>query len=304
MKVFLLLAIFLTFSNCYDIITPIKTLKINKTKAKLGMELFFDSSFSKDGKISCASCHQPSYGWADPRKVSIGIYGRKGVIQSPTVLNAVYNFKQMWNGRFNDLYEQINGPTHDSSEMGSTNKHIEVIINKEPYKSQFQKIYKKDYNTYDMFKDAIVEFERFLTTPDSKFDLYLKGKTRLSEDEKRGYEVFVKTGCIVCHNGTNIGGNNFSKIGVVNQKEIAFTRDRFSVTHQNIDKHVYKVPSLRNIALTSPYFHTGDIKDLKNTIKNMGYMNLGADLTKEQIELIYKFLLTLTGKSPDLGVLR
>ncbi len=304
MKIFIIITFLLTALSSYDIITPIKTLKINKAKAKLGMDLFFDSSFSKDGKISCASCHQPGYGWADPRKVSVGIYGRKGVIQSPTVLNAVYNFKQMWNGRFKDLYEQINGPTHDSSEMGTTNEHIEKIINKEPYKSKFQKIYKKDYNTYKMFQDAIVEFEKFLTTPDSKFDLYLKGKDVLSKDEKRGYELFVKTGCIVCHNGKNVGGNNFSKIGVVNNKKMAFVRDRYSITHKKIDIHVYKVPSLRNIALTSPYFHTGDIKDLKVAIRTMGYMNLGVDLDDKQVELIYKFLLTLTGKSPDIGSLR
>lgn len=295
---------FLSLLSGYDIITPIDRPHINKEKAKLGMDIFFDPKFSKDKKISCASCHQPGYGWADHRKFSIGVYGRKGVIQSPTVLNAVFSFKQMWNGRFEDLYSQIDGPLHDSVEMGSTTKDVVKLINQEPYKSRFEKIYKKDHITYQMFKDAVVEFEKFLVTPDSKFDLYLKKKVKLSEDEKNGYRLFVKTGCVVCHNGKNIGGNNFAKIGVVNSRDISFVRDRFSVTHNNIDKHVYKVPSLRNIALTAPYFHTGDVTDLKVAIRTMGYMNLGVDLTKKQVDLIYKFLLTLTGKSPDLSSLK
>ena len=304
MRYFLLIVFFLSISNSYDIITPIKKLKIDRKKAKLGMELFFDTRFSKDKTISCASCHQPGFGWADHRKVSIGVFNRKGVIQSPTVLNAVFNFKQMWNGRFEDLPAQIDGPVHDSSEMGATTKLIEKLINQKPYKDEFKKIYKKEHITYQMFKDAIVEFEKFLVTPDSKFDMYLKGKEILSEDEKSGYRLFVKTGCVVCHNGINIGGNNFAKIGVVNSKDISFVRDRYSITHNDIDKHVYKVPSLRNIALTAPYFHTGDVKDLKVAIKTMGYMNLGVDLTKKQVELIYKFLLTLTGKNPDISSLK
>ena len=296
--IFLILPIFIFASN---IIIPIpQTIKYNKQKALLGKKLFFDKKISADGTISCASCHSPKFGGADPRVVSVGVYGKLGVIQSPTVYNSVFNFRQFWNGRAKDLYAQIDGPTHNPVEMGLNSKKIEKLLNSnETYKKLFSKIYHTNYITYDMFKDAIVEFETALITPNSKFDKYLRGETKLTPKELKGYKYFKTLGCINCHNGINIGGNSFGKIGVIhhikNNKE-----DRFSITHNKLDKFVYKVPTLRNIALTAPYFHTGITYKLSEAVNLMAYFNLGVRLSKEENEDIVAFLKTLTAPKPKI----
>ena len=296
--IFLFLPIFLLASN---IIVPIpQTIKYNKQKAMLGKKLFFDPTISADGTVSCASCHSPKFGGADPRKVSIGVYGRFGVIQSPTVYNSVFNFRQFWNGRAKNLYEQIDGPTHNPVEMGLNSEKIEKIINtNKTYKRLFKAIYHTDYATYDMFKDAIVEFETALITPNAKFDRYLRGEVKLTKKELKGYKYFKTLGCINCHNGINIGGNAFGKIGVIHRiKNNKF--DRYSVTHNKLDKSVYKVPTLRNIALTAPYFHSGMTYSLSEAVNYMAYFNLGVKLNKEENEDIVAFLKTLTAPKPKI----
>ena len=270
----------------------------NKQKAKIGEILFFDTILSNDNTISCASCHNPSEGWADRRKVSIGVYGRKGIVQSPTVLNSRFNFVQMWNGRFANLKDQINGPIHNPVEMNMSNALVEKRLNaSKMYKKMFKKVYKKKYITYDMMRDAIAEFEKALYTPNSKFDLYLKGKAKLTKKEKHGYFLFKSYGCIICHNGVNVGGNSFQRMGVIHHLKDCID-DRYSITHNPADKCVYKVPSLRNIALTAPYFHNGSAKTLLEAVEKMGYYNLGVPIPSTDAKAIVEFLHTLTGEKP------
>ncbi len=270
----------------------------NKEKAKLGKYLFFDTLLSRDKTVSCASCHNPKFGWADKRAVSIGVYGRKGFIQSPTVLNARFNFVQMWDGSCKNLKTQINLPIHNTFEMDMTNKLVEKRLNNSKfYKKEFQKIYHTKYITFDMVKDAIAEFEKALYTPNCKFDLYLKGKAKLTKEEKKGYMLFKVYGCIICHNGVNIGGNSFQKIGVIHPIKDCIG-DRYSLTHNPADKCVYKVPTLRNIALTAPYFHDASAKTLLDAVEKMGYYNLGINIPIKDAKSIVKFLKTLTGKKP------
>jgi cytochrome c peroxidase len=284
-----------------SLIKPIpEKIEYNKQKALLGKLLYFDTNLSLDRTISCASCHIPKFGWADPRKVSIGVYGRKGSIQSPTVLNAVFNFRQFWNGRAKDLKEQMNGPFHNPVEMGMSNELlIKRVKENKKYVKLFKKIYHTDNITYDMIVDAIAEFETALITPNSKFDLYLKGKAKLSSIEKDGFLVFKKYGCITCHNGINVGGNSFQKMGVIYPlKECK--GDRYEITHNPLDRCVYKVPSLRNIALTAPYFHNGSAKNLKEAIEIMAKKNLGMYFTEYEKKALEAFLKTLTGKTPEI----
>ena len=161
----------------------------------------------------------------------------------------------------------------------------------------FKKVYKVDYITFDMVADSIAEFEKALYTPNSKFDLYLKGKAKLSKKAKRGYFLFKEYGCIICHNGVNVGGNSFGKIGVVYPIKDC-KGDRYALTKNPDDKCVYKIPSLRNIELTAPYFHNASAKTLVEAVRNMGYYNLGINIPKEDTKAIVEFLKTLTGKKP------
>jgi cytochrome c peroxidase len=299
LRILLLIPIFLFALN--EPITPIpQTIKYNKQKALLGRELFFDTKFSADETISCASCHLPAFGGADPRVVSIGVYGKKGVIQSPPVFNAVFNFRQFWNGRARDLKEQIEGPIHNPVEMGMDNQKIEKILNNSiKYKPLFKKVYNTDKITFEMFKDAIAEFEVDLITPDCKFDKWLRGEENLTKEEYEGYMNFKKLGCINCHNGVNIGGNSFQKVGVIHP--IKRSRgDRYEITHNPFDKNIFKVPTLRNIANIAPYFHNGSAQTLKEAVNKMAYLNLGLNLSFKQTKSIVTFLKTLTGKKPKI----
>ncbi len=283
-------------------IEPIpKSIKYNKQKAQLGKVLFFDPNLSADRKVSCASCHSPEHGGADPRPVSMGVHGKKGNVNAPTVYNSYFNFRQFWNGRAKDLKEQAKGPLHNPVEMNMNREKIEKYLkNNEYYKEMFKRIYHKEPN-YEDTLDAIVEFEKALITPNSKFDRYLRGETKLSPLEKKGYKLFKTLGCITCHNGINIGGNSFQKMGVVfPYKREKNTPDRFAITHKKEDELVFKVPTLRNIALTAPYFHDGSAKTLKDAIKMMAYHNLGFKLSKDEIEALVAFLKTLTGEKPKI----
>ena len=300
MRILLLIPIFL-FALRNEPITPIpQTIKYNKQKALLGKKLFFDPIFSADKTISCASCHVPDFGGADPRVVSIGVYGKKGNIQSPTVYNAVFNFRQFWNGRARDLKEQIEGPTNNPVEMGLNAKKVEKILNNsKKYKPLFKKVYNTDKITFDMFKDAIAEFEVALITPDCKFDKWLRGEENLTKEEYEGYMNFKKLGCINCHNGVNIGGNSFQKVGVIHPLKKEWN-DRYKITHNPFDKNMFKVPTLRNIADTAPYYHDGSTYDLTDAINKMAYLNLGLVLSPKQTKSIVAFLKTLTGKKPKI----
>lgn len=285
--------------NAAEPITPIpQTLSYNQTKAFLGKKLFFDPKLSKDRTVSCNSCHNLQHGGADSRKVSVGVDGRVGNIQSPTVFNAVFNFTQFWNGRAKNLVDQAKGPIHNPLEMGMSTEEIERRINTDAeYRDLFQKATGKSYVSFADIAEMIAEYEKTLITPNSKFDRFLRGETSLTPSEMQGYTLFKTLGCVSCHNGVNIGGNSFQKFGVI----IPITRaentnDRFILTKRESDKNVFKVPTLRNIALTAPYFHDGSAATLNDALSFMAKHNLGKKLSlSEKVDLI-AFLHTLTGQ--------
>jgi cytochrome c peroxidase len=302
MKIFLLFVMLSSFCYAESLIQPLEPVKnINFEKAKLGKLLFFDPTLSKDETISCASCHKSEHGWADDTAVSTGVYGRKGRLNSPTILNSVYSFKQFWNGRVGTLKEQAKGPIHNSFEMDMTAETIENRLNKnEMYLSSFKKVYHKNKINFNDVLESIAEYEKTLTTEDAKFDLYLKGKLSLTEKEEEGYTLFRTYGCITCHNGSNIGANSFQKIGIVIPYRNCYS-DRYEITKREFDKCVYKVPTLRNISKTSPYFHDGSAQTLKEAIKTMAYYNLGFELENDDVDKIEAFLKTLDGNLKEMN---
>ena len=273
----------------------------DRQKAMLGKLLYFDPILSKDKTITCASCHDFRYGGADPRPVSIGVEGKKGDMNSPTVYNVIYNSSYFWNGRAATLKEQLDGPLLNPVEMGMNKESVEKRLNaSEFYKNLFKKVYKQDFISYDMVKDALVEFEKALVTPNSKFDRFLLGETKLSSKEHAGYILFKKLGCITCHNGINLGGNSYQKIGSVIPYAGRIVHDRYEYTKNPAHKGVYRVPSLRNIELTAPYFHDASAKTLQDAVNKIAFHNLGFRLKPEETEKIVAFLKTLTGKKPEI----
>jgi len=287
-----------------ELITPIPdTISYDPVKAKLGKKLFSDPILSRDGTISCESCHHLGYNGADSTPVSRGVDGRKGDLNSPTVFNAVFNFSQFWDGRAKDLKEQAIGPILNPKEMdGNISEIVKRLRSDTFYRKAFYKIYHEKI-TINHITEVIAEFEKSLITPDSRFDRYLKGDTSaLSEKEKEGYRLFKSFGCISCHNGVNLGGNLYQKIGIIQPfHPIHKYPGRYNVTKNEEDRYYLKVPSLRNIALTAPYLHDGSVKTLKQAIRVMIHYQLGRISREEDVKKIEKFLLTLTGKLPDFG---
>ncbi len=295
-NLFLLFHIALSF----ELIKPIpENLPVNDKKAQLGKLLFHDPILSKDKKVSCFSCHDIyNKCGTDHRKFSKGFNGLEGTANALTVYNAVFNFRLFWNSRAKDLKEQVFFVLQNPREMNISKEEAEKRINSHSfYKKKFKEVYGVNYVTADMIADAIAEFEKTLITPDSKFDLYLKGKVKLSPDEEKGLKLFKRYGCITCHNGINFGGNSFQKFGaVIPYKWKPYFPDRYQITKKEYDKNVYRVPSLRNVECTYPYFHDGSAKTLEEAVRKMAYHNLGIELTDKETMYIVKFLKTLTGK--------
>lgn len=264
----------------------------------LGKELFFDPILSKYKDVSCFSCHF-HYG-ADTSKVSLGTNGQEGFINSPSIFNIKYNVALFWNGRSNSLEEQMLGPLNMKHEMGIDKQTLEKRLNNSPkYQNLFQKAFRKK-PSLKLVLEAISEYEKTLITPNSKFDKFLRGEVKLSKKELQGFQLFNTLGCVACHNGINIGGNSFQEFGTIFKPRLFQEKlyDRYSYTKKESDIGVYKVPSLRNVFKTAPYFHTGEIKTLKIAIKMMGLYNLGRILTDKEIDEIESFLNTLTGELP------
>jgi cytochrome c peroxidase len=276
-----------------------RSISLDERKVSLGEQLFNESQLSHDNTISCASCHSLNKGGTDQLKKSVGINGQIGDVNSPTVLNAAYNFKQFWDGRAETLEEQVEGPIQNPKEMASSWTEVIAKLNRSSqYASQFAAIYPSGLNR-ESIKDAIATFERSLITPDSKFDRYLRGEEQaLSAEEKRGYRLFKEYGCSSCHQGTAVGGNLFEKFGVMSSEGRGNSKadlGRFNVTGLEKDKFVFKVPSLRNVELTAPYFHDGSADTLDAAVKTMTRFQLGRSLSDSDLEDIVKFLKTLTG---------
>lgn len=295
-----LLLLGMLFSHIYSSpLTPLPLhVKTDSEKVALGKALFFDPLLSKDGTISCASCHDIYNGGDDGQKFSTGIKGQKGSINAPTVLNAVFNFRQFWDGRAKNLQEQAAGPIENPVEMGNTFDNLVKTLKHSSYNKQFMKIYKEGI-TKENITDAIAEFEKTLITPDTPFDNYLRGdKNAITQEQKEGYELFQSKGCIACHHGRNVGGNMYNKFGII----VTIQDDnlgRYNVTGNESDKHFFKVPSLRNIALTAPYFHNGSVKSLKEAVYFMAKHQAGRPISKEEVAKIVAFLHTLTGNIPQ-----
>jgi cytochrome c peroxidase len=282
-----------------DIIQPIpQTLNYNRSKALLGKKLFFDTHLSDDGTIACVSCHNTESG-ADTKPVSTGIKGQQGSANSPTVFNSYFNFRQMWSGSAKSLMDQVRMPVHNPIEMAmNEEKIVRYLRSNRDYARRFHDVFGQKA-TFDLMSNAIAEFEKVLITPNCRFDRYLRHEIVLEKDELEGYRLFKRLGCITCHNGINIGGNSFQKIGLIRDYKWSIQNpDCYSVTHHFDDKNLFKVPTLRNIVLTAPYFHDGSIPALREALKKMAYHNLGFTLSKKEIESLMQFLKTLTGEKP------
>ncbi len=298
MKTLLCLIFFLFNCQAEPITVISEKSDVNDEKVKLGKELFFDTVLSRDNTVSCSSCHDLKNGGDDGLKFSFGINAQEGDINAPTVYNAVYNFRQFWNGSAKDLAEQAAGPIENPIEMGNTFENLITTLNKTDYKNKFKKIY-HDGITKENITDAIAEFEKILITPNSPFDNYLSGdKNALNEDEIDGYKIFKSKGCISCHHGVNIGGNLYNKFGVIKDAQ-SKRLGRFEVTRNEADKYYFKVPSLRNVAKTAPYMHDGRFDNLEDAVKFMANYQLGRTISEEEVYKIVKFLNSLTGEIPE-----
>jgi len=297
MKKIILIALFFILSSA-EPITPIPlTIETDKEKVKLGEKLFFDTILSADNTISCASCHDLQNGGDDGLKFSFGIKGKEGDINSPTVYNAVYNFRQFWNGSAKDLAHQTWGPIENPVEMGNKFRKLIMTLQNTPYKQEFEKIY-SDGVTKENIGDAIAEYEKTLITPNAPFDKYLRGdKNAITQKQKDGYELFKTKGCIACHHGVNVGGNLYNKFGVM--KKVKSKRlGRYEVTGNEVDKYYFKVPSLRNIEKTAPYLHDGRYDKLEDVVKFMARYQLGRTISQSDVEKIIRFLISLNGEIP------
>ena len=283
-------------------------------KAAMGERLFNDGALSLDGSISCATCHVLENGGADhaDERVSEGINGLKGGVNAPTVYNAEYNVLQFWNGRAADLVEQAAGPITNPVEMGeqTVEQVVERLYADKALVKEFEALYPEEGLTAHTLCHAIAEFERTLITPDSRFDLYLKGDSNaLSELEKKGYEEFKENSCAACHFGAAMGGRSFEYNDIYGDyfaernPEIEYNSDDEGLkgfTLKDEDLHKFKVPVLRNIELTAPYFHDGSFQTLEEAVRAMARYELGKKLSGSEVDSIVAFLRTLNGQNPHL----
>lgn len=283
-------------------ILPIRpAAEVNLGMVELGKKLYFDPRLSKSGFISCNSCHNLSRGGSDNLPTSIGDRWQQGPINSPTVLNSSLNFVQFWDGRAADLQEQAGGPIANPGEMAFTHTlAIDVLESIPAYVRDFRQVFSAERIDIDQVTAAIAEFEKTLVTPNSRFDQWLLGKQdALSEYEHKGYEIFKTSGCVACHNGEAVGGNSFQKMGIVEPyKSLVGAEGRSAVTGKDVDRFNFKVPTLRNVEMTYPYFHDGAANTLTEAVDIMGRLQLGRTFTKDENAKIVAFLKTLTGDQP------
>ncbi|WP_353153063.1 cytochrome-c peroxidase [Pollutimonas bauzanensis] len=284
----------------------IKDRKLSSDKIELGKWLFFEPRLSKSNIISCNTCHSIGTGGADNIPTSIGHGWQHGPRNSPTVFNAVFNAAQFWDGRAADLKEQAKGPVQASVEMNATPKHVEDTLRSIPeYVEFFAKAFPGEQQavTFDNMASAIEAFESTLTTPNSRFDHFLAGKETLNGTELTGLNLFVNKGCVACHSGINVGGQGYFPFGVIKKPGADVLpvedRGRFTVTNTASDDYVFRAGPLRNIALTAPYFHSGEVWDLEQAVAIMGSSQLGHELNSDDVKAITAFLHTLTGDQPQ-----
>lgn len=275
---------------------------INLGMVELGKKLYFDPRLSKSGFISCNSCHNLSMGGTDNIPTSIGDRWQQGPINAPTVLNSSLNLAQFWDGRAADLKAQAGGPIANPGEMAfSHTLAIDVLESIPAYVREFKTVFGKDEINIDQVTAAIAEFEKTLVTPNSRFDQWLLGKTAaLAADELAGYQLFKDSGCTACHNGAAVGGSSFQKMGVVEPYDAKSPAEgRSAVTKDEADRFNFKVPTLRNVEMTYPYFHDGAANTLTEAVDVMGRIQLGKEFTEQENAQIVAFLKTLTGDQPQ-----
>ena len=281
------------------------SIPVDARKVALGNLLYHDTRLSVDNTVSCASCHGLNTGGVDNKQYSEGVRGQFGGVNAPTVYNAAYNFVQFWDGRANTLAEQAAGPPLNPVEMAchSFDEIIAKLQQDAKFTKAFADVYPDGYSEKNL-TNAIEEFEKTLLTPNCRFDLYLKGdKSAINENELAGYELFKKYDCATCHVGETLGGQSYELMGLKRDyfvdRGLKMTEEdngRFKQTKNERDRHRFKVPGLRNIALTAPYFHDGSMKTMKEAVDYMAKYQGDRNLSDEEQNQIVAFLETLTGK--------
>lgn len=277
-------------------------------KVALGRKLFSDVRLSRDNTLSCASCHDLATAGHDRRRVSVGVGGAEGSVNAPSVFNAALNFAQFWDGRAGNLEEQASGPVHNPVEMASSWPEAIAKLNEdEAFLREFKRTYPEGITPANLV-DAIATFERTLLTANAPFDRFLSGDQQAIDARAQlGYRRFQELGCASCHQGVNVGGNMFQRFGImtdysdsgrVGRPETPADLGRFNVTGREEDRYVFKVPSLRNVALTAPYFHDGSAATLDEAVATMGRVQLGLELSRDEIDSVKSFLEALTGERP------
>lgn len=283
----------------------IKEKGLTPEQIELGQWLWFEPRLSKSHIITCNTCHSVGTGGADNIPTSVGHGWQHGPRNSPTVLNAVFNVAQFWDGRAADLAEQAKGPVQASVEMNATPELVEETLRSIPaYVEKFAAAFPNDKEpvNFDNMAKALEAFESTLVTPNSRMDQFLLGKDSLNEQEIAGLKLFIDKGCIACHSGVNFGGQNYYPFGLVKRPGADVLpegdRGRFDVTKTASDEYVFRAGPLRNIALTAPYFHSGEVWSLEEAVALMGSSQLGHELNQPEVQAITAFLHTLTGEQP------
>ena len=296
----------LTGDRAAEPVRPIaREVTVDARKVELGRSLFHDTRLSVDNTVSCATCHALETAGVDNLQYSEGVEGQKGGVNAPTVYNAVYNFVQFWDGRAKTLADQAAGPPLNPVEMASPSfDHIIAKLEADKAMAKaFDAIY-PDGITQNNITDAIEEFERTLVTPDSRFDMWLRGDdTAITEDELEGYELFKKYDCATCHVGPNLGGQSYELMGLRRHyfadRGMELTNEdngRYKETQNERDRHRFKVPGLRNVELTWPYYHDGTRQTLEDAVRDMALYQSGVALSDDETDKITSYLKTLTGK--------
>lgn len=302
-----------------EVKTQISDNHITPEKIDLGRHLYFEPRLSKSGFLSCNSCHNIGMGGEDNQPKSIGHDWQRGGRNAPTVFNAVYNIAQFWDGRAEDLKAQAKGPVQASVEMNNTPEAVETTLRSMPeYVAMFHKAFAEDidstqnsdtaafdakYTTFDNMARAIEAFEATLITPHSPFDKFLKGDDNaMNAQQKSGLALFMGKGCAACHSGVNLGGQGYFPFGLVAKPGADVLpegdKGRFEVTKTNADDYVFRAAPLRNIALGAPYFHSGQVWDLREAVSIMASSQLGTQLSENEIDDVVAFLESLTGEQP------
>ena len=281
------------------------SIAVDVRKVVLGNLLYHDTRLSADNTVSCATCHGLDTGGVDNKQYSEGVGGQFGGVNAPTVYNAAYNFVQFWDGRAGTLAEQAAGPPLNPVEMAceSFDQIISKLAEDKNFVLAFNEVYSDGLSEKNI-TNAIQEFEKTLLTPNSRFDRYLKGqKDAITENEMAGYELFKKYDCATCHVGEILGGQSYELIGVQHDyfadRQAKMTEEdngRFKQTQAERDRHRFKVPGLRNIELTAPYFHDGSMATMDDAIRAMAKYQLGIELPQEEVDKIVAFFRTLTGE--------